>query len=258
MTKEISIHLDGSWNSRDVAAITGIKPGVLYRSASLANLKTAGQERLEALNITDVIDLRSNREVTHDGTDKLPSALNLHLIPIDAGDVSNLKQTLGPNLAESLKSLMDNPQAGNMASDYMESMYRQIVTNPATARQLTNALKVITNAKGATLIHCTAGKDRTGILVSLVLHLLGVPKETILKDYLYSNNYVETLEKNVGAAQTHSKFMRSVLSVKPEYLEAALQQAETEYSSLDNFLTQNDFLEADVQALRQKFSVEKV
>ena len=102
MTKHISLNLGGAWNSRDVASITNIKPGVLLRSANLAKLSNSGQEKLLELGVTDVIDLRSEREIKQDGIDKLPASINYHFLPIDPGDVSNLKGTLGGSIAESV------------------------------------------------------------------------------------------------------------------------------------------------------------
>lgn len=252
MTKNISIGLSGSWNSRDVATITGIKPGVLLRSASLSKLSEKGQQKLLELNVTDVIDLRSEREIKNDGIDRLPPSINLHHLPIDAGDVSNFKDVLGKNIAESLKLLMANPQAEEMASEYMVKIYKQAIINPKSTEQLISALKIISSANGGTLVHCTAGKDRTGILVALTLMILNIDIDLIKQDYLYSNNSVETLEAHIGA-EGRSKFIRSMLEVHVKYLVSTWDEINKSYKSMDRFLMRNHFTEKDKQILQGKF-----
>lgn len=251
-TKFEEINLDGSWNSRDVASITGVKPGIVIRSASLTKLSPVGQKQLLDLNITDVIDLRSEREIQNDGIDQLPPAVNLHHLPIDAGDVSNFKDKLGGNIAESLQALMANPQADSFARDYMSGMYKKIISQPVSAAQLVSALKIIANAQGTTLIHCTAGKDRTGVTTMLLLYILGTDPALINQDYLYSNNYVDILQTNVGVT-AGSEFMRSMMEVHPEYLQSALDEINAQYENIDDFLTKNGLTDDDRAKLRRKF-----
>lgn len=255
MTKHISLNLGGAWNSRDVASITNIKPGVLLRSANLAKLSNSGQEKLLELGVTDVIDLRSEREIKQDGIDKLPASINSHFLSIDAGDVSNLKGTLGGSIAESVKMLMSGENAEQFGEDYMTDMYKKMVADPVSAKKFADGLKIIANAKGATLVHCTAGKDRTGVLVALALLILKVDEDLIKEDYMYSNNSVDTLQASIGASNGQSKFIRSMLEVRPRYLSSAWDEAKSHYTNVDDFLNKNNFTEADRQKLRNKFKV---
>ena len=255
MTKHVSLNLSGTWNSRDVASITNIKPDVLLRSASLAKLSKSGQAKLLEMGVTDVIDLRSEREIRDDGIDKLPASINSHILSIDAGDVSNLKGTLGADIGESIKMLMAGENAEELGADYMADMYKRMMAEPAYTKKLTDGLKIIANAKGSTLVHCTAGKDRTGVLVALVLLILKVNADLIKKDYMYSNNSVETLQASIGASNGQSKFIRSMLEVKPRYLSSAWDEANAHYANLDDFLKKNDFSEKDLQKLRNKFKI---
>ena len=254
MTNHISLGLSGSWNSRDIATIGGVKPGVMLRSANLTKLTESGQNKLLDLNVTDVIDLRSEREVKEDGIDKLPSSISLHFLSISAGDVSNLKNVFDINTAESIKTLMADARAEQLGTDYMSQMYRLIIANPESARQIIDAVKIISSAKGATLVHCTAGKDRTGIVAALILRLLDVDSQIIMKDYLYSNNSVKTLEANVGTAAMHSRFNRALLEVRAEYLESAWSEMQGIYNNFDNFLVKNGFGKTDIDALHRKFN----
>ena len=116
-------------------------------------------------------------------------------------------------------------------------------------------MKIIANAKGATLVHCTAGKDRTGVLVALALLILKVDEDLIKEDYMYSNNSVDTLQASIGASNGQSKFIRSMLEVRPRYLSSAWNEAKSHYTNVDDFLNKNNFTEADRQKLRNKFKV---
>ena len=73
--------LSGAWNFRDVAELTGIRPGLFFRSSELSGLDESGRKGLGALGITDVADLRSPREVERRGGDAVPDGVSVHLLP---------------------------------------------------------------------------------------------------------------------------------------------------------------------------------
>lgn len=253
MTNNISLGLTGSWNDRDVASIAGVKPNILLRSASLVDLSKEGQQKLIELNVTDVIDLRSEREIRSDGIDKLPPSVNLHQLPVDTRDLSNLKGFAGNNITESIKALMAQPDAESVAAKYMIEMYQRMITLPESATCLADVLKVVTSAKGATLIHCTAGKDRTGVAVAIILGQLSVDSALIEQDYLYSNRALQSLKDSIGVGNDPSRFINSMLEVRSEYLNAALGEIEKQAGGLDGFLANHGFSNQDKQALLSKF-----
>ena len=254
MTKDVSLRLEGSWNSRDVGTLTDAKKGILLRSANLANLSKEGQEKLLELGVTDVIDLRTHAEIESYGIDKLPASINLHMVPIDAGDVSKFKDAFGDSVAESLKTLMADPHAEKIGATYMTQMYRQLVGQETSAKQLVDAMKIIAAAQGATLIHCTAGKDRTGVLSALVLSVVGVLNNSIEEDYLYSNNSVETLQAHIGSHEIPPQFSQVMFGVNPQYLRAAQAEIKEHYGNIDEFLKKNDFSDDNLAQLRNKFA----
>ena len=73
--------LDGAWNFRDVADVTGLRPGRFFRSSELSLLDDEGREELRRLGIADVADLRSPREVERRGPGRVPDGVEIHSLP---------------------------------------------------------------------------------------------------------------------------------------------------------------------------------
>lgn len=88
MTAQLG-ELSGAWNFRDVAEITGTRPGLLYRSSELSRLSDVGREEFRRIGITDVADLRSGREVQRHGPGQVPDGVSIHLLPFHPDDSSN-------------------------------------------------------------------------------------------------------------------------------------------------------------------------
>jgi protein-tyrosine phosphatase len=106
------------------------------------------------------------------------------------------------------------------------------------------------------LIHCTYGKDRTGVAVALVLRSLGVPREKIMEDYLLSNKFWESktelyscLSNCASCFRTPRSEVRALMEVRPEYLQASFAAIDEQYCSFDNYLDQG--LSIDEQTLQR-------
>ena len=91
-------------------------------------------------------------------------------------------------------------------------------------------------------LHCTAGKDRAGLGAALVLLTLGVPEKTVMQDFLLSNQYRAAANEKSLAQLTplldpsELEVMRSLLEVRPEYLQSALDAMKQRYGSVDAYL----------------------
>ncbi len=113
--------------------------------------------------------------------------------------------------------------------------------------------RIVDPASWPTNLHCTAGKDRAGWGSALTLLALGVPAETVMEDYLLSDEYraeenaatIEQVRAAVAAVQgveasaitnTDLEPIIALLEVRPEYLQAALDTVETEFGGLDAYL----------------------
>jgi protein-tyrosine phosphatase len=99
------------------------------------------------------------------------------------------------------------------------------------------------------LFHCSAGKDRTGFGAALFLASLGVDKETIIQDYLLSKKYIE--EKYSGFV-AKNPVLEPLMTVKREYIEAALDLIDKEYGGMGNYLSH--YLEVDTLKMRKIYT----
>ena len=152
----------GAVNFRDVGGLPAgpslTRPGVLYRSGNLAKLDEAGVAALSELGIRRIIDLRADDEVAH-APSRVPG-LTVHTqrVPLFLGSVASF-----------------------FADDItLEEMYRRLVED--SADRVVDVVRGII-AEQPTLVHCTVGKDRTGVTVAIALSAAGVDAEAVIADY---------------------------------------------------------------------------
>jgi len=192
----------GDWEAENGAQIVR---GRLYRSGHWANAEKAAHHHLERTGIEVFIDLRRPFERTKQ-PNVLPDDLGIKTVSSQGADMEDpphVKFLRGGNLTESSVRL------------YMHGAYRRIPTEEHHQQLFRQTILEL--IKGRTvLIHCAAGKDRTGILAALILGLMGVPKEIILQDYLLTNTAVDIASLLPDIAKRVSKQIGQ--SVEPEVL----------------------------------------
>ena len=151
----------------------------LFRCGHLSTLSEADQALLESLRLGAVIDFRTASE------DEKRSSL----FPQSLKD-RRIRLNIWPKSSRALNDILRLLAAGEIDDDDIcqssDVVYREFVTDfTAEYAQMFRHLKSIAGAP--TLIHCTAGKDRTGLGAALILVALGVPEKTIFEDYLVTN-----------------------------------------------------------------------
>jgi protein-tyrosine phosphatase len=169
----VRIELEGAWNFRDFGGVTAadgrrIRPGAVFRSDALHRLTAGDAARLEALGLSRVYDLRSARELETDGLGDFAAVGDRHFHrPL-------VRVTLSPfDPSIDWKTL-------DLSSRYLE-MLRE------GGAVVVEILSWLASAEaGPTVFHCTAGKDRTGVLAALLLLALGVDEEEVVADYAAS------------------------------------------------------------------------
>jgi protein-tyrosine phosphatase len=265
--------LSGAWNFRDVAeSSAALRPGRLFRSGELSGLDDDGRATLTRLGITDVADLRAAREVARRGPGLVPDGVEVHLLPFpdlgeqdagtdDAAPHEHAFQRLltGEGVDESEQSIND------AATRYMIDEYRQFPTRNGAQRALYRVISLLADGHPV-LTHCFAGKDRTGFVVATVLEAIGIDRDTILADFLRSNDAAPALRAQISAmiAQrqdteltpevvtwTEARLSDGVLGVREVYLAAARQTIDEEFGSLDAYLRDAGVGESDVERLRE-------
>ncbi len=221
----------------DTAAGRRIARGRLFRSAHQARVSDADLERLGGLGIGTIVDLRRPGE-RRDQPSKRPLGW--------AGQV--LDSDLGPDgEAPHITFLKSSDLTVDAGRTFMTGVYRTLAYEPAHLDLFARYFRALGEDDGAVLIHCAAGKDRTGTLAALTHHLLGVHRDDLIADYLLTNTAVDLesmapkvarqLEKVTGRAPAHDAVI-AFLGVEPVYLETAFAGIEDRHGSLDAYLEQ--------------------
>jgi protein-tyrosine phosphatase len=209
-----------------------VRWGLLFRSDDLAELTAADLARLRRLRLRLVCDLRSQPERAA-APDRGVAGLDLLALPV-------AEQGVQPRFVRS------EILSGGIAALAMERIMLQAYRDFATEHTQVWAALLRRLAEPDALpglVHCTVGKDRTGFAAALVLLALGVPRETVLDDYLLSNRYLETWRRSTLRWVPIASLFRAkpadlapVLEARPEYLEAAFAAIEERYGSLERYL----------------------
>ena len=167
----------GGYATRDGRAL---RWGVLYRSDALNDLDDEDVAYLGRLKLSRVVDFRSDAERERD-PDRLPDGVTAELAPI-AGS--------GLDPAELQDRLMSGDVTADQAAAWLVDGNRAFVGEfrDVYARFLH---ELADPANLPMLFHCTAGKDRTGYAAALVMLALDVPRETAMRDYLLTNQFME-------------------------------------------------------------------
>ena len=202
----------GGWPTREGRRV---RTGRLFRSGHLGGASDEDLARLAGLGIRTVIDFRGAQDEDADGPSRLPAGARRVNIP------------------------MSDP-AG--ASDIRELLYRSDAAGLVTERcaefgALLRGLAALHPLPA--LMHCSAGKDRTGWAASLVLLVLGVDEELVIEHYLLSNE--QRREENDRLLANHRpgmdpEWIRPFLEVRPDYARAALAAADERFGSFDAYV----------------------
>lgn len=164
--------------------------GLLLRSGKLSIL---GHQECAVLfqkyRIKCVIDLRTPIE-SAEYPDPLPNGVTYHQIPLLKDASVGITHETGSDPMTILKSLRKHPEKLKAMIPDFESLYTQIVTDSYSRAQLDKAVSILREnvERGVcTLFHCTAGKDRTGLVSMALLKSYGVSNEVIIEDYMRTN-----------------------------------------------------------------------
>jgi len=231
----------GAFNFRDMGGYRTqdgrrVKWGALYRSGHLSEMTEQDLTYFAGLNIGLVCDFRRKDEQDL-APNRLPGEASIRVadIPIHTG---------------SQESFIEKFETGKTSREDMMGVMKEI--NAIYARSHAPAFaamfeQILAAPPGAVLIHCTAGKDRTGFGTALILWALGVDRETIMEDYLLSRVYFpidraleRTAEKYAGSvdAPFDPRIMIPVFEVHRDYLNTALTGMEKKSGTIDRYFSE--------------------
>jgi protein-tyrosine phosphatase len=190
-------------------------------------------QRLSALGLDRVIDFRSEYEKEL-GADRLPMDGNIQQVAIPILDASTAAVT------ESRDEFVAKLKNIDSAKFMLETYVGFVAQFTPSYQQFFHELTV---AEGRpVLFHCTAGKDRTGFAAALILRVLGVPHETVMEDYLLTNEYFfagykwNLILARLLKGKRFATAIRGFMRAEPRYLSTAFETIDREYGSFEKYI----------------------
>jgi protein-tyrosine phosphatase len=203
----------------------------VYRGASLAFLSPEDGQKLVEMGIKLVCDFRSEEEAATD-PDILPDKTMQYLaLPARSNDDTRWRR---------LRILLFER---NRLGDTLVDMYTRIMIDNNAALFGKLFERIADEKNLPLLVHCAAGKDRTGIAMALLLRYLGVPESTVVADYTLSNLYFEYFRKitapviqRVAKLGISEAEMQPLLVAHPNTLQTMLAYVDAKYGSVEKYL----------------------
>jgi protein-tyrosine phosphatase len=204
------IPLEGAVNVRDLGGLptrTGAttRSGRLVRADNLQDLTAADRRLLvEELGVRDVVDLRTTSEREVEGPAPLDDhpgvrVRHLSLLPEDGDHAREVDgDVLMPWQAGPDEVPTPRAEARGVYTAYLRDRPDSVVA----------ALRAVAHSDGAVVVHCAAGKDRTGVVVALVLDLVGVDRDTIVADYLLTADRLDDILGRLSRTRAYAANLR--------------------------------------------------
>jgi protein-tyrosine phosphatase len=253
--KRRHVALEGAQNFRDIGGYATedgrhVRWGLFYRADSLGDLTDADLDRVHALGIKLVCDFRSAEEKA-EAPDRLPAADPPELVDLPILDASFSPSAFREKITSGQLGDMDLRQMLIEGNRLFATRYAPVYA--AMLERLTD------RASLPAVVHCTAGKDRTGFAAAVVLRTLGVPEPTVYEDFLLTNHYTaHEIERTLWIIRFASLFrtdpeqVRPVLGVERAYLEAAFEAIRQQHGSFETYRREALGLDdAETEAFRE-------
>jgi protein-tyrosine phosphatase len=247
------IALERGSNFRDLGGYTGtsgrkVKWGLIFRSGSLAHLSATDQATLAARGIRTVCDLRTSTERLREPSAGLGARTLSWDYELDHGAVIGAVSALEPR-AESVRAAI--MEFYRTAPEDFGDRFREL-------------FQALCDAEVPLVIHCTAGKDRTGVAAALVLAALGVTRSELVEDYALSERCIDYDRTLGGSAASGGSWMflnhlapevrAPLFASEPGYIEAMLDGVTECYGSLEQYLRMRLHVDAaDLGRLRRLY-----
>lgn len=240
------IPLQGAWNTRTFAGLQGthgpIPASAFVRTSDLGRLTAADRDALAAAGVTLDIDLRTADE----------QAQSPDLLADDARFAYQRTSLMGTEKMDLQKMMTTFPDSLGAAYvqwlDHSQPQFKQVFQRIAAERE------------GTVLFHCTAGKDRTGIIAGLLLDLAGVPRADIVHNYAISAHYLEGQPKDSAMNAQIMELIRQnpeigrkmvgMSGTAPENMEMFLVALHQQYGGAEGYLKSIGVSEAEIDQLK--------
>jgi protein tyrosine/serine phosphatase len=222
------VALEGVRNFRDFGGYRAdggaVRRGRLFRSAHFAEASPQDAARLDALDVRVIVDLRRPQERMAQPS-RWPLQGQAEILADHDGPPET---TEAPHIA-----FLRQPDLSAEAVDrFMIGLYRAFPFEARHRRLYGAYVRALADGEGASVVHCAAGKDRTGLICALVLRELGVHRDDVLEDYLLTNTVAHAdgraeqvramIEQHLGRSLDRDAIL-PMLGVRTAFLEAALE-----------------------------------
>ena len=219
----------GGLNFRDLGGIrinnkSQVRDGILFRSDGLSRLTENDLGLFINLKINTIIDLRHTEEIDK-APDKLPQGMSVNQVTCGfyAEGTKELFQSVNSGLTNAYGSQM-----------LMRDVYAKMPISHTT--EIRAIIKhVIHNRNLPCLIHCMSGKDRTGLVIAIILKAIGVPMSRVMEDYEMSNGDYQQVD--VFGPKALPESVSAVMAADATYLEASFNSINQIYTTFENYLS---------------------
>ncbi|WP_219471682.1 tyrosine-protein phosphatase [Nonomuraea rhizosphaerae] len=253
------IDLEGAVNVRDLGGLPTRDGGVtrygrIFRSDNLQGLTDRDVTRLVTeLKLRHVVDLRSNAEVALEGPGPLtrvPEVTHHHLTLFPEGGVHTDVEADTIDAERVLpwqeRQLDEDLRVTGFYYGYLRDRPDAVVA----------ALRTMALDDGAVVVHCAAGKDRTGVLSALALELAGVTREAVVADYVATGERLEGVLRRLRGSATYRDDLDSRPAddhmPRPRYIEQFFQVLEERFGGSAAWLESHGWTAADTEAMRAR------
>lgn len=227
------IDLDGTANTRDLGGVPvagggRIRPHVLLRSDNLQDLSTGDVRRLlDEVVVRTVLDLRTHAERESTGPGPLDREADVRVLRL-----SLIPET--PVVRADPGAVIPDRWADGAAGAYLHYL-------EDAPGAIAEAVRVLADpAAGATVVHCAAGKDRTGVVTALALGTVGVAPDEVVADYAISNERMERIFRRLVGEQAYSDDARRIgvdaLRVDPDAMATVLRTLDERWRGAAGYL----------------------
>lgn len=264
------VTLEGAPNTRDLGGMPTqdgrmIRPRRLVRSGMLHDITEGDAHVLQSWHqVRRVVDFRTTieRDAKPDNEALLPGVAFFDMPVLTRAEVTGQRDGADPSASEQLRAVREYLER---PFETMEAMYAEAALGEQGMASYRGFLDLLLESpEGATLWHCTEGKDRAGMGAALVECVLGVARDDILRDYLATNLFVQTwAERMLGRLAEHGILEKANDDVSAlfyahrQLLGGAVQLVEAEYGSIERYVAEGLGFDADKQAaLRELYLVD--
>ncbi|GLY70883.1 tyrosine-protein phosphatase [Amycolatopsis taiwanensis] len=255
------LELEGAVNARDLGGLPTVDGGRtaerrLLRSDNLQGLTATDIKLLvEEFDLNTVVDLRSTHEVRSEGPGPLTAVESVrhahHSVLPERGRATDAAADALLTRRERLVARYPDDPMCAFYLGYLEDRPDGVI----------GALRSITRSRGAALVHCAAGKDRTGVVVALALSVAGVEREVVIEDYAASGTRIGAILARLRASPTYARDLErgpgdDEHRPRAETMAAFLEQVDLRYGGVHSWLSGHGFDGDETETLRAKLLAE--